>query len=67
MIGAPPVLAGAVNARRLMERWNAVRVDGTPAAWTAWPAVADAWKTVMKALHAIVDPPRRPTNLHVGM
>ncbi len=28
---------------------------------------ARAWPAVMKALHAIVDPPRRPTSLHVGM
>lgn len=27
---------------------------------------AEAWKSVMRALHAIVDPPARPVRLHVG-
>lgn len=46
-IAPADALAGAENARRLTERWNAVRVEGSPAAWTAWPAVADAWKAVV--------------------
>ena len=46
-IAPADALAGVETARRVTESWNAVRVDGTPAAWTAWPAVADAWKTIV--------------------
>lgn len=64
----PSAAHSAVEAARdLFETWSQIRVSGSPAQWSAWPAAAAAWTAVLGDLEPlqVVFPNRQLETLSV--